>query len=57
MNAKSKFRKLGHGSVKGSKFTSLLQNLSKETEEKEAAKKKEIAEQARIGQPNERWNP
>ena len=52
MNAKNRFRKLGHGSIQSEKFTNLLQNMSKETEENEAARKKEIARQARINQAN-----
>ena len=52
MNAKNRFRKLGHGSIQSEKFTYLLQNMSKETEENEAARKKEIARQARINQAN-----
>jgi hypothetical protein len=52
MNAKSRFRKLGHGAVQSEKFTNLLQNMSKETEENEASRKKEIAEQARINHSN-----
>ena len=55
MNAKSRFRKLGQGSIQSEKFTNLLQNMSKDTEEKETARKKEIAEQARISQSNLRW--
>ena len=52
MNAKNMFRKLGQGFVRRDKFTNLLQTMSRETEEKEAARKKEIAEQARIDQTN-----
>ena len=52
MNAKNRFRKLGHGSVQSEKFNNLLQNMSKETEENEAVRKKEIAEQARVNPTN-----
>ena len=55
MNAKNRFRKLGHGSVQSEKITNLLQNMSKETEETETARKKEIAEKARINQVNLRF--
>ena len=54
MDAKNKFRRLGQGSIKGKQFTNLLQNMSKEAEAKETARKKEIAEQARINQENHR---
>ena len=52
MNAKNRFRKLGHGSVQSEKFNNLLQNMSKETEENEAVRKKEIAEQTRVNPTN-----
>ena len=53
MNAKNKFRGVGLGAVKREKFTDLLKNLKKETEENE--KKQQIAEHARVNPSNFRY--
>ena len=50
MNAKNRFRGLGLGAVKRDRFASLLTKMTKESEEN--AKKKEIAEQARVNPAN-----
>lgn len=46
MNATHRFRAVSRGTVKGEKFANLLTDLTKESQEK--ARKKEIAEQARV---------
>ena len=50
MNAKSRFRGFGVGAAKSQQFTNLLSKLKNESEED--AKKKEIAEQARVNPAN-----
>ena len=50
MNAKRKFRGAGISAIKGEKFADLLQNLSKESEEKR--RKQEIADNAKVNPAN-----
>ena len=50
MNAKSKFKSLGIGTVNRDKFASLLTTMTKETEE--TSRKKEIAAQATVNPAN-----
>ena len=50
MNAKRKFRGAGLRTVQGEKFTDLLQNLTKESEEKR--RKQDIADNAKVNPAN-----